>query len=48
MYKQRDVIAVHYPLTDKSAKTKLRPANQNKKAPETNPKAYLFKSYKSC
>jgi len=26
MYKQGDVIAVHYPLTDKPAKTKLRPA----------------------
>jgi mRNA-degrading endonuclease toxin of MazEF toxin-antitoxin module len=26
MYKQGDIIAVHYPLTDKPAKTKLRPA----------------------
>jgi mRNA-degrading endonuclease toxin of MazEF toxin-antitoxin module len=26
MYRQGDIIAVHYPLTDKPAKTKLRPA----------------------
>ncbi|MGX5691164.1 type II toxin-antitoxin system PemK/MazF family toxin [Arcticibacter tournemirensis] len=26
MYKQGDIVAVHYPLTDKPAKTKLRPA----------------------
>ncbi len=26
MYKQGDIIAVHYPLTDKPAKTKMRPA----------------------
>jgi mRNA-degrading endonuclease toxin of MazEF toxin-antitoxin module len=26
MYQQGDIIVVHYPLTDKPAKTKLRPA----------------------
>ena len=26
MYRQGDIIAVHYPLTDKPAKSKLRPA----------------------
>jgi mRNA-degrading endonuclease toxin of MazEF toxin-antitoxin module len=26
MYKKGDIVAVHYPLTDKPAKTKLRPA----------------------
>ena len=26
MYKQGDIVAVHYPLTDKPVKTKLRPA----------------------